>query len=321
MLGEKPMRVALLLPPRAAGERPDQEDTFVQAAEVAACLRQLGHDPVEVEYADHGERTLAGLRDAAPDVVVNLVEEVPEGLDHLHLVTDLLERTGMRFTGARSPALADLGDKRAMKDRLRARGLPVAPGLDEAPAGTRFIVKSAREHASLGLDDHSVVSGAEAARALMAEKAAEFGGDWFAEAYVDGREFDLSMVEQPGSATPLVFPPAEIVFTDHAERPRIYSYASKWEEGSDAFEATPRVFPPREEPLFTELERLAVAAWHEFGLTGCCHVEFRVDADGRPYILEVNANPCLTREAGYISSAEQAGLTQADIVAAMLAAA
>jgi D-alanine-D-alanine ligase len=246
---------------------------------------------------------------------------VPEGLDHLHLVTDLLTRLGVRFTGARSRALADLGDKRAMKARLSAKGLPVAPGLDDAPPGTRFIVKSAREHASLGLDDGSVVVGTEAARALMAAKAAAFGGDWFAEAFIDGREFDLSMVEQVGHVEPLVFPPAEIVFTDHERRPRIYSYASKWEEGTDAFEATPRVFPPREEPLFSELERLAVAAWQEFGLTGCCHVEFRVDAEGRAYILEVNANPCLTREAGYISSAEQAGLSQADIVAAMLAAA
>jgi biotin carboxylase len=134
------MRIALLLPPRAEGERPDQEDTFVQAAEVAACLGELGHEPVEVEYADHGARTIAALRDVAPDIVVNLVEEVPEGLDHLHLVTDLLDRLGLRFTGARSRALADLGDKRAMKARLSAKGLPVAPGLDDAPPGTRLIV-------------------------------------------------------------------------------------------------------------------------------------------------------------------------------------
>jgi D-alanine-D-alanine ligase len=315
------MRVALLLPPRTADERPDQEDTFVQAAEVAACLRGLGHEPVEVAYLDHGAGTAAAIAGASPEVVLNPVEEVPEGLDHLHLVTDLLERIGVRYTGARSRALADLGDKRAMKARLAAAGLPVAAGIDGAAPGTRFIVKSAREHASLGLDDHSVVTGAEAARALMARKAADFGGDWFAEAFIEGREFDLSMVEQPRQPEPLVFPPAEIVFADHADRPRIYSYASKWEEGSLAYEATPRIFPAREEPLFSKLERFAVAAWHEFGLTGCCHVEFRVDAAGNPCILEVNANPCLTREAGYIASAEQAGLTQPDIVAALLAAA
>ncbi len=313
------MRVAVLVPPRAADSRPDQEDTFVQAEEVSACLRELGHEPVPAEYVDHGEGTAAALRRADADVVLNLVEEVPEGSDQLHLVTVLLDQLGVRYTGARTSALAALGDKLAMKQRLVAAGLPTAPTLDTAPPDATFIVKSAVEHASLGLDDTSVVRGADAARRLIEAKTAEYGGRWFAETFIEGREFDLSMVQ--GANGPIVFPPAEIQFTDHDARPRIYSYASKWEEGTVAFEATPRIFPSREEPLFSELERLAVASWHEFDLSGCCHVEFRVDRNNRPYILEVNANPCLTRDAGYITSAEEAGISQATIVAALLSAA
>jgi D-alanine-D-alanine ligase len=311
------MRVVVLLPPRPADARPDQDDTFVQAEEVGACLKALGHVVSTAEYADDGEATARAIADLAPDVVVNLVEEVPEGPDQLHLVTALLDRTGLRYTGAGTETLAALGDKRAMKQRLAAAGLPTAPTLDSAPPGTAFIVKSAVEHASVGLDRASVVIGAPAARRLIAEKTASFGGSWFAETYVEGREFDVSMVETPGG--PMVFPVAEIRFTDHEGRPKIYSYASKWEEETDDFESTPRIFPAREEPLFSELDRLALAAWHEFGISGCCHVEFRVAEDGRPFILEVNANPCLTRDAGYMVSAAEGGMTQTDIVAAMLA--
>jgi D-alanine-D-alanine ligase len=318
------LRVAVLVPPRVEGARPDQDDTFVQAAEVSDCLAQLGHMAIEAEYADHGEATAQTLRTIAPDIVVNLVEEVPEGPDQLHLVTELLDRLGLRYTGARTAALEATGCKLEMKRMLRTAGLPTALLVDDAPTGAaadwRFIVKSALEHASLGLDDNSVVVGADAARKLMAEKAAKFGGPWFAETYIEGREFDVGMLEINGAVRTL--PPAEILFTGHDNgRPRIFNYASKWDEGSDSFEATPRVFPPREMPLFDELERIALAAWRLFGISGCAHVDFRVDAAGRPFVLEVNANPCLTADAGYTLAAAEAGLTQVDIVAAMLAAA
>jgi D-alanine-D-alanine ligase len=314
------VRVAVLVPPRQPDQRPDQDDTFVQAEELSACLRKLGHEPVRTEYMDHGACTEAMLRAIAPDVVLNLVEEVPEGLAHLHLVTSLLDRMGLRYTGARTRPLAALGDKRAMKAAIIAAGLPTAATVDTAPADARFIVKSATEHASLGLDGASVVTGAAAARRLMEHKAGEFGGDWFAEAYVEGREFDVSMLEVDGGARTL--PIAEIRFVAHDDgRPRIFNYASKWSEGSDEFESTPRVFPARETPLFDELERIALAAWAAFGITGCAHVDFRVDAAGRPFVLEVNANPCLTSDAGYCLSAAEVGITQADIVAALLAAA
>lgn len=314
------MRVAVLVPPRAQGLRFDQEDTFVQAEEVSACLRALGHDVVRTEYADHGARTEAAILGTRPDVVLNLVEEVPEGAAFLHLPTALLDRLGIRYTGARTPTIEALGDKRAMKRALRAAGLPTAPTIENAPSDSTFIVKSATEHASVGLDRFSVVRGAEAARALMATKKAALGGEWFAETYIDGREFDLGIIET--AEGPVVFPPAEIRFTAHGDgRPRVYNFASKWDEGSDEFESTPRAFPAREEPLFSELEGIALAAWRLFGLTGFSHIEFRVDASGRPFVLEVNANPCLTREAGFIMSAEAGGWTQTEIVAALLAAA
>ena len=310
----------MLVPPRAPDMRPDQDDTYVQASEVSACLARLGHVAIEAEYLDHGGATERALREINPDLVVNLVEEVPEGPDQLHLVTGLLDRLGLRYTGARSRALELTGKKLTMKRLLREAGLPTAQLVDDAPADSIFIVKSALEHASLGLDDHSVVQGADAARKLMAEKHAIFGGPWFAETYIEGREFDVGMIEIDGRVRTL--PPAEILFTGHDNgRPRIFNYASKWDEGSDSFEATPRIFPARESALFSELERIALAAWALFGINGCAHVDFRVDAQGRPYVLEVNANPCLTSDAGYTLAAEQAGLTQTDIVAAMLAAA
>ncbi len=308
------MRVLVLTSPADTANRPDTADTLVQAEEVATNLRTLGHETLVTPYPYGHDFT--SFRDFAPHLVFNLVEDLPEGPDQLHNVTHFLEQEDVAYTGAATEALRLLGNKPEMKARLRMAGLPVPASLGDTGGGNRYIVKSCREHASLGLNAENVVTGAGAALLVMAERQAEYGGEWFAEEYVDGREFNVALLDGE------VLPIAEILFTDHGEgAPRIVGYAEKWATDSAAFAATPRVFPPREEPLFSELERLACAAWVTFALAGYARVDFRVDRQGRPYILEVNANPCLAADAGFCAAAAQRGLSQADVVARLLEAA
>jgi D-alanine-D-alanine ligase len=58
-----------------------------------------------------------------------------------------------------------------------------------------------------------------------------------------------------------------------------------------------------------------------FALDGYARVDFRVDRTGQPYILEINANPCLAADAGFCAAAAEQGLTQTDVIARLLAAA
>lgn len=308
------MRVLVLTSPAETTDRPDTADTFAQASEIAACLAQLGHETLTAPYSR--AQGVSAVLDFEPHLVFNLVEDLPEGPDQVHAVTGLLDRLEVAYTGAATEPLRLLGNKPAMKARLRSAGLPVPAGLGEAGPEARYIVKSAIEHASLGLNADNVVTGTGAALMMMAQRQAEYGGDWFAEAYIDGREFNVSVLDGE------VLPIAEIEFTDHAaDVPRIVGYAEKWATGSTAYAATPRIFPPREDALFAELERLARASWDLFELSGYARVDFRVDRGGAPYILEVNANPCLAADAGFCAAAAQRGLTQTDVVDRLLAAA
>jgi D-alanine-D-alanine ligase len=50
-------------------------------------------------------------------------------------------------------------------------------------------------------------------------------------------------------------------------------------------------------------------------------VDFRVDADGAPLILEINANPCITPGAGFAAAAAQAGISYAELIDALVRAA
>jgi D-alanine-D-alanine ligase len=48
-------------------------------------------------------------------------------------------------------------------------------------------------------------------------------------------------------------------------------------------------------------------------------VDFRVDANNRPFVLEVNANPCLSPDAGFAAALQRAELTFDDAIARIVA--
>jgi D-alanine-D-alanine ligase len=185
---------------------------------------------------------------------------------------------------------------------------------EEKPvADTRWIVKSLWEHASFGLDDGCVVRGFDAARARIEECVARYGGEWFGEQFVEGREFNISVLEQAGK--PLILPMAEISFSGLAPgKPRIVGYAAKWDEGSSEYQATPRSFPKIAAGLREALERVVLQCWKHFGLQGYARVDIRVDAEGVPWVLEVNANPCLSRDAGFAAAARLAGIDYEQLI-------
>ena len=152
-----------------------------------------------------------------------------------------------------------------------------------------WIIKSVWEHASIGLDETNIVKGKDKAEisSLLRLRAGSLGGSCFAERFVDGREFNLSLLGG-GPDNPMVLPPAEIVFEDFdAKRPRIVDYQAKWDETSFAFQHTPRRFDfaPNDGQLLETLQRLAKKCWIDFGLRGYARVDFRVDPDGKPWIL------------------------------------
>jgi D-alanine-D-alanine ligase len=178
------------------------------------------------------------------------------------------------------------------------------------------------EDASLGLDDGAVVKGREAVVARAQASAARHGGRWFAERFIEGREFNVAVIERDGA--PVVLPIAEMVFERWDEsRPRIVSYAAKWDEAAPEYRDTTRMFGwhERDPHLNKALERLAKDCWTLFGLTGYVRVDFRVDVENRPRILEVNANPCLEPSAGFAAAGAQASLSYDALIGEILKAA
>jgi D-alanine-D-alanine ligase len=259
--------------------------------------------------------------------VFNLVESVFGQGNLAGLAPAMLERRGVRFTGASAAAISCCADKPLTKRLLRAADLPTPdwaepPRWDGFAKDRLYVVKSATEDCSVGLDDGSVLRGAEAVRARAAEAAAQHGGAWFAESYCPGREFNVSLLEAEDGLR--VLPIAEIVFSDwQPDCPRLVGYAAKWDAQSADCANTPRVFGIEAEALDLagNLVRLSCSAWHLLGLRGYARVDFRLDAAGEPTILEINPNPCLEPEAGFAAAAMRAGISYAELVDQILHAA
>jgi D-alanine-D-alanine ligase len=319
-------RAVVLYGAAAARGGPDEADTLVQVETVQGALTSLGY-AVTLMAVDLDMAPVARLARRRFDLVFNLVESLRGDGRLIHLVPAVLESAGVAFTGAPAAAIAASTDKILAKRLMRDAGIPTPEWCDGESIGdladphARYIVKSVCEDASIGLDAGSVMAVTDVHLAL-AERRSRFGGDWFAERYINGREFNLSILE--GSRGPQVLPVAEIHFVDYpAGRPRIVDYEAKWLTGSFAFDHTPRHFIEEgaDTGLVEELRRLALACWRLFGLRGYARVDFRVDAAGQPWVLEVNANPCLSPDAGFMAAAERAGLTVTDVIAMIAAAA
>jgi D-alanine-D-alanine ligase len=313
------MKILVLHSDIAADAPPEELDTLIAADAVAKALAARGH---AVEQTPFRLETLPSLlARTAPEIVFNLVEGVNGQGRLAPIAPEMLAAKGARFTGATAEAMALTNDKPLTKRKLRDTGLAtpdwaVPPAWKDLADG-RWIVKATLEDASLGLDDQCVVEAAQV-KARADQCAIQFGGDWFAERYVEGREFNIAMLDGR------VLPMAEMRFEHWPEgKPRIVGYDAKWEEDSTGWNGTVRAFGVEQnEPRLAEgLRSACEKVWALFGLTGFARVDFRVDHEGAPLILEINTNPCISPDAGFAAAAAEAGMSYEALIEAIVEAA
>ncbi len=326
------MRVAVLhnaVPPDAPLE---DQDTLVQVNVVAEALSRLGHEPAAVACTLDLAALRQELEQLQPDVVFNLVESLAGADSLVYLPLGVLDVLGLPYTGGRTEALFLTTHKLLAKERLDQAGLPTPAWIEHKSnrwgrhsclpmdrqeclshqeathSCCSWIIKGVWDQASRGMDDDAVLHDAEEAEVCrrLAERFERSSRPCFAEQFIAGREFNLSVLASPHGSQ--VLAPAEIDFSAFPPgKPRIVGHRAKWQADSFEFNNTPRRFdfPTADAPLLDELRRLAACCWMLFELHGWVRVDFRVDAEGRPWILEINANPCLSPDAGFAAALER----------------
>lgn len=291
---------------------------------IAAVLKKLGFK-VEIRAFDLYEipALIIDLMKLNPLFVVNLVDTVDESFAMAFLACSLLDNLHIKYTGSDSWSVATTINKVLTKRMLSSIGVRTPEWLEISGSGSfvpgeRYIIKPINEDGSLYIDNSSLVrsESAEELRALLSRKSAEFSRECFAERFIDGREFNISILGHKGE--PVVLPVAEMLYSGYEKMnmPKILTYDAKWCKGSFEYENSMRSFAlhAKDQELIRQMSAIAQKCWKYYRLKGYARIDFRVDKQSIPWLIEINPNPYISDDSGVVAAAQKAGMSIEDFV-------
>ena len=304
-------------------------DTAPDAAAVADCAKAI----CDALVANGHRAEVRGLRglevlDVLPplreaDLVFNLCESMEGDSQNEPTFAGLLDLFGIAYTGADLLGLSSCLYKHRTKDILIARGVATPPHLylervDDVPKlDYPYFLKLVHEDASVGITEQNVVRNADELRTRATAMIAQYKQGVLAERFVEGREINVTLIGNPGDLR--VLPLHEIDFSlMPKDRPNIISYAAKWDESHVDYDGTKPV-PLRDASpkLVAAVEDTARAAYLALGLRDYGRVDLRVDADGKPWVIDVNPNCDISPDAGVARAAKVAGMSYPQLIDAI----
>lgn len=313
--------------PLAAGHalHDSSADVLLQVEAVAASLATLGLTPVRIPFTRDLNAFLLEVHSHRPELIFNLCESVDEDPRMGGHPAAVFELLGIPYTGARPLALMLSTDKLLSKRLLAANGIDTPNCLEYDGEATftgqgltyPVIVKPRFEDASIGIDQESVFAANGSLLANIQDFHRQYG-PLLVEEYIEGREFNIALLGYPQAQ---VLPVAEIDFSEFPDDLfHIVGYRAKWDESSFEYNHSPRFFPSTTagDEVFARMRQIAKQCFSLFGLRDYGRVDMRMDAVGRMHVLEVNANPCLSPDAGFAAAARQKGMSYDELVEKIL---
>jgi D-alanine-D-alanine ligase len=302
--GRGALKIAVLF----GGDSMERDVSIASAAQVVGALRGRGHDVVaydsgrgrlttadeqrlfasKIDKAPPDKRAVTSLPTvvSAPDLadvdVVFLAMHGGSGEDGT--VQALLDLAGIPYTGSGKLGSALGWDKDIAKRLFLAAGVPtpdwlmspVAASEAAAQLGLPLIVKPNGQGSTVGLT--LVKSAAEIDAAV--ELAGGFDSAVMLERYIDGRELTVGILEDRPLAV------GEIIVRTGP----IFDYAAKYQAGG-----AEEIFPANiTAEQAARAQDLALRVHRALKLETYSRVDFRMDAEGNLWCLEVNTLPGLT---------------------------
>ena len=237
-----------------------------------------------------------------PGLALNVAYGIQGSMPYVH-APSMLEVLGVPYSGSDPLAHALCSDKTTTKILWRHEGLPtpdfvvVRPG-EQVPHDVELpaIVKPHCSASSLGL---AMVETREELVAQVETIHREYGQDALVEDYIEGGEGSVSLIGNP----PRALPPIEVEIEGGG--PFVLDNETKEERGDRRIVAhCPARFPG---DLVGEMIELATRAWAVLHVRDWGRVDFRIDRDGRPWLLECNSLPHLGPDSAVPIAAREQG--------------
>jgi len=299
------------------GALADELDVLDQVAHIEEHLILLGYEVSRKGITDRFMDEIPILAGEKYEFVYNLVESINNKGELNYFIPALLNLYSIPYSGNPLEAMFITSNKTLASKAMKKAGIgnpscyfPSQKNL--LIPGRKYIVKPIWEDGSLGITEDSV---------FIWNKEAEVklngldDSHWFIEDFIDGREFNMSVLA--GKDGPEVMPPAEIVFVGYGDtKPRIVDFKAKWEMDSFEYVNTVREFPGNNlgKQLEDILKEAARSCWHLFGLKGYARVDARTDSQGNVFVIEINANPCISPDGGFVAATKQGGYSFTEVI-------
>lgn len=279
----------------------DELDVLDQVKDVNDALIKLGYETAIVPFSFDLNQAMSEIKSQNPKFVFNLVEGIDNDGQLITIAPSILDHLKIPYTGCTKESMFITSNKVLTKKFMQSNGIPTAEWVTTDDAkdnvfidGERYIVKATWEDASIGLDEDAVVSptSKEDLINLIKEKNEKYKIEFFAERYIHGRDFTISMVA--GKQMPI----CEVTFFGYYDddKVRVFDYNAKWVKDTAEYDNTDIDFDCKGvESVIGQMQKIADDCWNIFNLNGYARVDFRVDESGKPFVLEINPNPCISR--------------------------
>ena len=307
-------------PPPAAAP-PDWDAEFEPEETIAAleaAVRALGHEPVRIGSARAllawiGEGTL-GI-----DAAVNIAESYGSRNREAHAPV-LLELAGVPCLGSDALTLSLSLDKAWTKDLARTAEVPTpeyrvlrsADALDEADLPPfPLIVKPRYEGTAKGIAPSSRAETPDGVRREVERQTRLYEQDVIVERFVEGTEFTVAVV---GNDPPRVLPVLQRATERHSG---IGLHALERHEDP----AQPFAYDlggALDEVLEMRLRDLALRVYDKLECLDFARADFRVDALGKPWFIEINPLPTFAPDGTFAVIAELMNRPYPDLLAELI---
>ncbi|GBC84115.1 Vancomycin B-type resistance protein VanB [bacterium HR11] len=316
--------------PLKPGHRFDEDDLYT-IDQLKDALRSLsGYRFIYLDDHDRLVEHLTRLKGKI-DFVFNLCDE-GFGNDYareLH-VPALLEILGIPYTGAGPQCLAYCYDKSLVRGVAKEMGIPVPEAIFIRPEDTTFelpmsfpvIVKPNFGDSSFGITVRSVCSTIEELSAAIEEIRTKFGYEKpiLVEEFLTGKDLTVGIIGNPPDDY-IVLPIAEEDYSVLPPGlPPICGYEAKWLPDSPYWKlrSIPADLPDDVEKAIIED---CLQLFQRLGCRDYARFDWRLDAEGRPKLLEVNPNPGWCWDGHLAKMAALQGMSYTEMLLAILQAA
>lgn len=300
------------------------QDVLFQVEAIEKSLNLLDYKPIRLPFSSDIMSFVESVRSNRINVVFNLCESVDEDPKLVGHVVALLDLLGVKYTGSPLFSLTLSTDKVLTKHILGACGVRTPdflvfegkPLSIPLPFPFPVILKPRFEDASIGIDQESIIEDQKTLPDALNQAYQNFG-PLLVEEYVAGREFNVSLF---GFPRPKVLPIAEIDFSGFpCNMYNIVGYKAKWDKNSFEYHHTPRKFPEDlDRVLVDEIYQTALTCFDVSELRDYARIDFRLSDKKTLYTIDINANPCLSPDAGFVAALRKSGIDYVEFVRKML---